>query len=69
MGIWVFNPIKIYSGKITLLIFGLTKDTPKMKINWVKIVKQKERAQKTSFRYIKHGISLYPFNFVIVFVI
>ena len=33
-------------GKITLLIFGLSKDTPKMKINWVKIIKQKERAHK-----------------------
>ena len=26
-------------GKITLLISGLSKDTHKMKINWVKIIK------------------------------
>ena len=34
-------------GKIMLLFFSLSKDTPKMKINWVKLIKQKERAQKS----------------------
>ena len=39
------TPLKFSQfGKITLLIFSLSKDTHKMKINWVKIVKQKERA-------------------------
>ena len=33
-------------GKITLLFFSLSKDTPKMKSYWVKLIKQKERAQK-----------------------
>ena len=34
-------------GKITLLFFSSRKDTPKMKSNSVKLIKQKERAQKS----------------------
>ena len=33
-------------GKITLLFFSLSENTPKMKSNWVKHIQQKERAQK-----------------------
>ena len=49
------------------------KILPKMKINWVKLIKLKERAQKKQkriySRYLKDGISLYPIKFMIVFVI
>ena len=34
-------------GKILLLFFRLSKATPKIKMNWVKLIKQKERAQKS----------------------
>ena len=30
-------------GKIVFSFFGLSKDTPKMKTNWVKLIKLKER--------------------------
>ena len=68
----MLTPLKFSRlGKIALLFFSLSKDTPKMKSNWVKRIKQKERAQKSLIygRYLKHVISLYLFNIMIVFVI
>ena len=44
--LWAFgylNPSKLNPlGKIIFSFFGLSKDTHKMKINWVKLIKQKE---------------------------
>ena len=41
------TPLKFSQlGKITLIFFSLSKDTPKMKSNWEKLIKHKERAQE-----------------------